>query len=158
MPASYTNASADVTSVAMINTRVFIGTTTTTADNDAFIEIGGVMTIPTFGPKNDQVTLDMLKKRVKEKGVVEYGGGTFEFVRDFSDAGQDALIAARAVTKGNYNLRIVFDDKATSTGTMVDIKVKVMSAQDVPGGGPNNALKLSSEMAFNSAPAYTDPT
>lgn len=159
MPATYTNASDDITSVALIDTRVFIGTTTTTADNDAFVEIGGVLSIPNFGPKNDAVTLDTMKKRIKEKGVVEYGGGTFEFVRDFTDAGQTALVAAQKVTKGNYNLRLVFADKATSTGTgtMIDIKVKVMGAQNV-AGGPNGALKLSADMAFNSEPAKTVAT
>lgn len=161
MALSYTPASANVTSLAMINTKVYLGTTTTTAGNDAFVEIGGLLTMPNFGPMYDEVATQTISQgEIKDKGALKYGGGTFEFARDLTDTGQTNLITAAGVTAGNYNLRMIFDNKATSTGTgtTVDIKVKVMGAQAVPGGGPNNVLKLTAPMGFNSAPAYTAAT
>lgn len=161
MPASYSNASATAQSVAMINTKVYLGTQTTTADNDAFVEIGGLLSIPNFGISFDEVaTQTMSQGEIKDKGAKKFGGGQFEFVRDLTDAGQTAWMAASQVTAGNYNLRIIFDNKATSTGTgtMQDIKVKIMGYQEVPGGGPNNSLKLQSQVSFNSAPVKTAAT
>lgn len=161
MTASYTAASIIPTTIPVASTRVYLGTTTTTADNDTFVEIGGVLSIPTFGPSDTDVKIQTVGNNleVTEKGVVSPGGGELECVRDVSDTGQTNLIAAEAVLTGNYNLRIVFPNKATSTGTgtMADIKTKVMGVQ-ISTGGPNNPVKLMAKLAFNSRPTYTAAT
>jgi hypothetical protein len=159
--ATYTSAASVPTTVAVASTKVYLGTTTTTADNDAFVEIGGVMEIPDFGPKASDVKIQTIGNNleVTEKGVVTLGGGDLMCVRDYSDQGQTNAIAAQLVQSGNYNLRIVFPNKVTSTGTgtMKDIKVKIMGTQDVTGG-PNNPAKLRITLGFNSVPATTAAT
>lgn len=159
--ATYTTASSTPNTVTVSKIKVFIGTTTTTADNDAFVEIGGVMDIPNFGPKDTDIKIQTVGNglEVTEKGVTTLGGGDLVCVRDYSDAGQTAAKAAHLVKSGNYNIRFIFPNPATSTGTgtMYDVKAKIMGVQEVTGG-PNNPVKMNITLGFNSIPAMTSAT
>lgn len=164
MALSYITAAATPTTITVAKTRVFLGTTATSPTADTFTEIGGVLSIPTFGPKETDIKIQTVGQdlEVTEKGVTTLGGGDLECVEDIADAGQVAMIAAQAVKTGNYNLRIIFPNSPTSNasdpsvshGTIKDIKVKVMGSQVVTGG-PNNPIKRMFTLAFNSLPTTT---
>lgn len=160
--ATYTQASATITAVGVAKTKVYLGTTTTTPGNDAFVEIGGVMTIPDFGPSDTPIKVQTVGQdlEVTFKGVTTLGGGSLELVKDETDAGQTNLAAAELDKTGaNYNVRIIQPNNATSTGTgtMYDIKTQVMSFA-VQTGGPNNPAKIKADLAYNSRPTKTAAT
>jgi len=160
--ASYTPASSTATLVGVAKTKVYLGTSTTTADNDAFVEIGGVMEIPEFGASDTEIKTQLVGQDLEQtdKGVTTLGGGNLVCARDYSDTGQTNMSAAQADKSGvNYNLRIVFPNKITSTGTgtMYDLKVKVLGDRIVTGG-PNNITKVNYALGFNSRPTKTPAT
>lgn len=142
-------------------TRVFIGTTATSPTADSFTEVGAVLDIPNFGPKETDIKIQTVGNDLELtlKGNTTVGGGDLACAMDIADAGQIALVAAQAVKTGNYNLRLIFpngptgnpSDPTTSHGTIKDIKVLVLSAQ-VQAGGPNNPMKQVFTLGFNSLP------
>lgn len=163
MPLSYATAAATPTTITVAGTRVFLGTTASDPTGDTFTEIGGVLTIPDFGPASKEVVVECVNQPVvREKGATDYGTGMVTSALDLADAGQIALKAARDVLSGNYNLRLVFPDgpsgkdvlTSVSHGTLVDIKVKVATAVE-KRGGPNNTMILETQLFFNSAPTKT---
>ncbi len=166
MALSYIPAAAVPNTVAVAKTRVFIGTKAASPTADTFTEIGGVLEIPTFGPRETDVKIQTVGQdlEVTEKGVTTLGGGDLPCVLDDQDDGQAAMLLAQADKTGNYNLRIIFPDGPTgnptdpsvSHGTIKDIKVKVMGAQEV-SGGPNNPWKRTFNLAYNSKPATVAP-
>lgn len=162
MPASYTDAAATATLIGVAKTKVYLGTTTTTASNDAFVEVGGVMEIPQFGPSNTEVRTQLVGQDLEQlnKGVTTLGGGVLKCALDQSDTGQGNMITAEADKTGaNYNLRVIMPNKSTSTGTgtMYDLKVQVLGAQ-IETGGPNNVAKINFNLGFNSRPVKTAAT
>lgn len=159
---TYISASSTATLVGVAKTRVFLGTTTTTPSNDTFTEIGGVMSVPNFGPSDTEVRTQLVGQdlEVLTKGVTTLGGGMLECARDFSDTGQTNMITAQADKTGaNYNIRVVLPNRATSTGTgtMYDVKAQVLGAQIVTGG-PNGVTKINFNLGFNSRPDITAAT
>lgn len=164
MALSYIAASATPTLVAVAKTRVFIGTTATSPTADTFTEVGGVLEIPSFGPSETPIKVQTVGQdlEVTLKGVTTLGGGTLKCVDDIADAGQLALAAAQQVKTGNYNLRIIFPngptgnptDPSVSHGTIKDIKVVVLGAQEILGG-PNNPIHREFVLGFNSLPTTT---
>lgn len=142
-------------------TRVFLGTTATSPTADSFTEVGSVLSIPSFGPKETDIKIQTVGDDLELtlKGNTTVGGGDLECAMDITDAGQIALVAAQAVKTGNYNLRIIFPngptgnpaDPTTSHGTIKDIKVLILSAQVVEGT-PNNPTKQVFTLGFNSLP------
>lgn len=159
---TYITASSTATLVGVAQTKVFLGTTTTTPSNDTFTEIGGVLDIPEFGASDTKILTQLVGQDLEQtdKGVTTLGGGNLQCARDYSDAGQTNMSTAQADKTGsNYNLRIIQPNKATSTGTgtMYDIKVKVLGDRIVTGG-PNNITKVNYELGFNSRPTKTAAT
>lgn len=160
--ATYTDAASTATLVGVAKTRVFLGTTTTTANNDAYVEIGGVLSIPNFGADDTAVKTQLVGQdlEVTTKGVTTLGGGNLECARDVADTGQTNMNTAQADKSGNnYNIRIVLPNKSTSTGTgtMYDVKAQILGSQIVTGG-PNGVVKVNYNLGFNSRPAITAAT
>ena len=160
--ATYTDAASTATLTAVAKTKVYLGTSTTTASNDAFVEIGGVLEIPEFGADDTAIKTQLVGQDLEQtdKGVTTLGGGNLVCARDYSDTGQTNLRTAQQdKTSANYNLRIIQPNKQTSTGTgtMYDIKVKVLGDRIVMGG-PNNITKVNFSLGFNSRPAITAAT
>ncbi len=160
--ATYTNASSTATLVGVAKTKVYLGTTTSTPDNDTFTEIGGVMSIPSFGPSDTEVRTQLVGQDLEQlnKGVTTLGGGMLECAKDETDTGQGNMITAQLDKSGaNYNIRIVQPNKSTSTGTgtMYDIKAQILGSQVVMGG-PNEVSKIQFNMGFNSRPTKTPAT
>lgn len=160
MAATYTYATAVPATVPVVKTKVFIGTKATSPTNDAFVEIGGVTQIPEFGPTNNPITISVVgyDLDLTEKGTTKPGGGDLMCAYIEGDAGQAALTAARTDSEGNYNIRFILPNKPTTngTGTIVDIKAKVMSAATQMGGG-SDYVKFKANFAFNSLPTKTAP-
>ena len=159
MTATYTFANAASVAVGVAKSKVFLGTQTTTPNNDGFIEIGGVTSIPDFGPTATAVKVQTIGNPIEVtlKGVETLGGGDLELIKDETDAGQAALLLAQADFTGvPYNLRIIQPNPATAsgTGTTYDIKTMVMS-EGVSAGGPNNPWKAKVTLAFNTVPIKT---
>ena len=140
---------------------MYFGTQATLPGNDAFVEIGGVTSIPPYGADATPIKIQTIGNSLEltEKGVNTLGGGTLECVRDTSDTGQTNLSNAQLTGAGNYNLRIIWNDKATTngTGTIKDIKVKVLGDQTIMGG-PNNPTKINFTLGYNSIPVTTAAT
>lgn len=160
--ATYTPASATATLVGVAQTKVYLGTTTTTASNDAFVEIGGVMEIPLFGGSDTEVRTQLVGQdlEVLQKGVTTLGGGVLKCAKDETDTGQGNMITAQLDKTGaNYNIRIIQPNKATSTGTgtMYDIKAQILGAQ-IETGSANNVAKINFNLGFNSRPTKTAAT
>lgn len=160
MTLAYTVAASPVL-FPVAKTRVFIGTTATSPVADAFTEVGAVLDIPSFGPKETDIKIQTVGNDLELtlKGNTTVGGGDLSCATDITDAGQIAMIAAQAVKTGNYNLRIIFpngptgnpSDPTTSHGTIKDLKVLILSAQ-FQLGGPNNPNKTMFTLGFNSLP------
>lgn len=166
MALSYTTAAATPTTITVAGTRVFLGTTATDPTTDTYTEIGGVLTIPSFGPSDAEVKVECVNQPVQRaKGSTDYGATTMTSALDRSDAGQIALKAAQGVKTGNYNLRLVFPDgvsgrtvlTSASHGTLVDVKVQVATAME-KRDGPNNVVTLETNLFVNSAPTITAAT
>ncbi len=160
MSATYTAAgTAHLTGVA--KTKVYLGTTTATAANDTFVEIGAVTSIPNLGPMANPIKVQTVgnANEYTLKGVFSLGGGTLEVAEDLSDAGQLALLTALNDMSNDYNLRIIQPNPATATGTgvTIDYKVRVLSYQQVYGS-PNNPIKATVDIGVNSQPTYTSAT
>lgn len=155
MPASYTYATDVPASIPVSKSKFFIGTKATDADNDEYIEVGGVMSIPDFGPTDQDITIDTVGYGLvlTEKGSTNPGGGQLDCVFIVGDAGQAALIDAQEDKDGNYNFRIEFPNKPSpgGRGTMKTIKGKVMAAP-IGAGGPNNPYMLRVALRYNSLP------
>lgn len=160
MSATYTYATAIPASIPVVKTKCFLGTKATSPDSDAFVEIGGVTAIPEFGPTDNPITISVVNYEldITEKGTIKPGGGDLMCVYIEGDAGQEALAAARDDRDGNYNFRMIFPNKPTTngTGTIIDLKCKVMSASTQMGAG-QDYVKFKATLAFNSLPVKTDP-
>lgn len=158
MTATYTFATDVPKTVPVAKTKIFIGTKLDNPANDTFVEIGGVTTIPSYGPTDSPIKIDFVGHRttVTEKGQTDPGGGDLECAWLPTDAGQIALAAAQADSEGNYNFRLILPNKPTvdGTGTIVDLKAKVMSFNN-PGGGASDYQKARANLAFNSLPVFT---
>lgn len=158
MAATYTYAVGVPKTVPVAKTRVFIGTKAENPDNDAFIEIGGVTTIPSYGPTDSPIKIDFVgyENTITEKGQTDPGGGNLDCAYLPDNAGQLAVAAARADREGNYNIRFILPNKPTpnGTGTIVDLKAKIMAAP-ISGGGANDYQKMQVQLAFNSLPVVT---
>ena len=161
MSATYTMVTGSPTPVGVSKSKVFIGTTTTTPGNDAFIEIADVESVPQFGASANPIKTQTLNSgEITSKGVTTYGSGDLTCVLRSGDAGQAALIAAGADYSGsNYNIRIIGPDKATSTGTgtIYDMKALIMGSPVVVGG-PNNVYSLKATLGYNSDVTKTAAT
>lgn len=157
--ATYTAASTTTTRIQVASTKVYIGTQTTTPDNDAFVEVGQVTSVPDFGGSATAVKTQFVGQNLEstDKGVVTFPSASIECARNPSDTGQTNMItASQDTTSSDYNIRIIAPNKATSTGTgtTYDIKCKVLSAK-YGMGGPNNVEKITFELGQNTLPTIT---
>ena len=167
MTLSYHVAATTPTTIPVTKTRCFIGTTAADPTTDTYIEIGGVTDIPSFGPVDNAVKTQTIPSGIEitDHGVTALGGGSMKCVFDPSDAGQIALTAAQLVKAGNYNLRMIFpngvttnpSDPSTSHGTINDIKIKVLGAQNVVGTAANVNM-MDFTLGYNSFPTVTAAT
>lgn len=167
MSLSYTVAATTPTTIPVTKTRCFIGTTATSPTADQFTEIGGVTDIPSFGPVDNAVKTQTIPSglEITDHGVTALGGGSMKCVFDPTDAGQIALVAAQLVKAGNYNFRMIFpngvtgnpSDPSVSHGTINDIKIKVLGAQNVVGTAAN-VQTIDFTLGYNSLPAVTAAT
>lgn len=167
MALSYILASSVPTTITVAKTRVFIGTTAADPTTDTYTEVGAVKEIPTFGPKETEIKIQTIGNdlEITEKGVTTLGGGDLTVAQDLTDAGQAAMAAAQAAKTGNYNMRLVFPDgvsgasvlTSASHGTYIDLKIKVLGTQTMTGG-PNNEIRTTYNIAFNSKPTKTAAT
>lgn len=160
MAVSYVYATAVPATIPVAKTKVFIGTKASSLTSETFTEIGGVLTVPTFGPSDTPINIETVGYglRLTEKGVTVPGGGDLTCAYIEGDAGQEACVTAQADKDGNYNIRMIFPNKPSTngTGTIVDIKAKIMNAP-IQAGGSNDFYKRAINLMFNSLPVYTDP-
>ena len=167
MSLSYTVASATPKITPVLRTRIFIGTQATSPTADAFIEIGGVLKLPSFGPSDNPIKTMPIGTGLEQTshGGTTLGGGDLMCIYDPTDAAQNALSAAYLVTTGNYNFRMIFNDGVTanpsdpsvSHGTIKDIKVVVLADQ-IEGADTTAIYQKKFTLGYNSAPVTTSAT
>lgn len=149
-------------------TQIFIGpsissTTDTLAEMQAlspWTEVGEVSSIGEYGDQSNDVTFQSLGDgRVRHtKGARDAGTMVLTVARDFSDAGQQALIDAEG-TNLEWAFKVVYDDALTvsGTGTVEYFRAKVMGKRSSPGSG-DNVITRTFNLGINSEIFEQDPT
>ena len=160
MPATYSSAGT-AKLVGVARTKFYFGTTTTTADNDAFVEIGSVMDGGNVGATAQDIPVQLVGNNttVHLKGTFDPGTQTLQLAQDLTDAGLLALEAARVDQTNDYNVRLILPNPKTTTGTgdMIPYKAKVMGI-NTELGGPNNPVKATVTLGLNSIRSFTSAT
>lgn len=119
----------------------------------AWVEIGFIESLGTFGDTSQSVTFDAVGRgrTIKKKGSRD--AGTMEIVCgiDYSDTGQIAVRAAEA-TKNDYAFKVEFNDAPSTSGAKNSVRyfvAQVMSAAEELSG-TNNIMKLNVSLGINS--------
>ena len=139
-------------------TQFLIGTTTTTASGDTFSTVGSVMDMGTVSATFKDVPVETIDNALVRhlKGTEDPGITSLKIAFDAGDAGQLALETALADQTNDYNLRFILPNKATTTGTgtIIDVKGKIMGS-DIVIGTPNNVVQRSVSLGLNSIRTFT---
>lgn len=107
---------------------VSIGTTAADAAGDTFIQLGGLVTVPSFGPKYGVGKVNLLSSRnvKKYKTSRDDGAIDLQLAQDLTDPGQAACETALA-SDSFYNLKVTLNDAGSGAGaTPTTITMKVL--------------------------------
>ena len=122
-------------------------------------EVSSIVTTPAMGVEDNIISQDLLDTDVsqKQKGFTNVTDGELVVAYDPDDAGQAAMLAAAGVRTPYAFKSVLADGTTPSTGTTRYTWGYVGGGGDAGGGG-EDFVNLTFQLALNQRPIWVDPT